>query len=110
MDVVFGKRITNQCLAEEAATHGMQILTVGDERDFLFGPQACHVPVKDFLSSQWLADEGPTSRVYGRAFAGGEKTCTDRFQLGMNHSIVLTDDDIAPLPAMVPATWVPWPS
>jgi pimeloyl-ACP methyl ester carboxylesterase len=94
MDVVFGQHITNQSLAEEAATHGMQILTVGDERDFLFGPQACNVPVKDFLSSQWIADEGTTSGAYGRAFAGGQKTCTDLFQLGMNHSVVLTDEDV----------------
>ena len=94
MDVVFGQPITNQSLAEEAATHGMQILTVGDELDYFFGPQACHVPVNDFLSSQWTADEGNISGVYGRAFTGGVKACTDIFQLGMNHSAVLTDDNV----------------
>jgi pimeloyl-ACP methyl ester carboxylesterase len=93
MRVVFDQSISNQRLAEEAARHGLQILTVGNERDYLFGPEACNVPVEDFLSSQWLADEGMTSGVYGRVFAGGVKTCTDRFQLGMNHRIVLTNDN-----------------
>jgi pimeloyl-ACP methyl ester carboxylesterase len=94
MRVVFDQSISNQRLAEEAARHGLQILTVGNERDYLFGPEACNVPVEDFLSSQWLADEGKTSGVYGRVFAGGVKTCTDRFQLGMNHSVVLTKDEV----------------
>ncbi len=94
MRVVFDQSISNQRLAEEAARHGLQILTVGNERDYLFGPEACNVPVEDFLSSQWLADEGMTSGVYGRVFAGGGKTCTDLFQLGMNHSIVLTNDNV----------------
>ncbi|HEX3641851.1 MAG TPA: hypothetical protein VHV10_11220 [Ktedonobacteraceae bacterium] len=93
MSVVFGPSITNQSLAEEAARDGMQILTVGNVYDFIFEPGACNSSYENFLSSQWLADEGNTSGVYGRTFASGDTTCTSLSQLDQNHSLVLTDDN-----------------
>jgi pimeloyl-ACP methyl ester carboxylesterase len=93
MSVVFGSSITNQSLAEEAARDGMQILTVGNAHDFLFEPGVCNSSYENYLSSQWLADEGNTSGVYGRTFASGDATCTSLSQLDQNHILVLTDDN-----------------
>jgi pimeloyl-ACP methyl ester carboxylesterase len=110
MRVVFGQNIDNQSLAEEAATSGMQILTVGNERDFLFGPRACNPRFISFLSSQWIADKGNTSGVYGRAIVGGAATC---IRLDQSHDIVLKDNhvhqaieqlvDVRPITALRPA-------
>jgi len=88
MSVLFGQGISNQRLAEEAAKGGIHVMTVGNERDFLFGPQACDQPFDDFLSSQWIGDKGNRSGVYGRTFVGGDSICTT---LDENHSLVLTD-------------------
>lgn len=91
MNVMFGNMIANQSLAEQAARHGAQVLTIGNERDFLFGPRACNPSLTDFLSSQWIADRGNTSGVYGRTFTSGAVTCTS---LDVNHQDVLTNNQV----------------
>lgn len=94
MRVVFGRSITNQHLAEEAARDGIQVLTVGNVRDFLFEPAVCHSPYENYLSSQWLADRGNTSGVYGRTFASGDATCSSLSHLDQNHGLSVTDGHV----------------
>jgi len=101
-----GADITNEELAEQAKQKlGTAILTVGNTNDFLWNPQPCldsfinaalltnlHVP--DFITTQWLKDEGDTSGIYGRSFTteGGCNLFTVRN--GLNHLEVLNNQTV----------------
>ncbi|QBD81483.1 hypothetical protein EPA93_38150 [Ktedonosporobacter rubrisoli] len=98
-DVLFGSALSNQALASSAASHHLASLSIGNPLDFLYSPGICiHFPgVKNFASSQWLADRGYASGIYGRIFQDHKASsrCNNPLQqMTTNHFDVLTDQDV----------------
>lgn len=99
--VLFNMNMTNESIATEAATQGIQVLSVGNTRDYLFDPVACKVILghaivgtNNYLNTQWLSDQGNSSGIYGRAFADGTPTCTKLTDLEVNHGFVFINRNI----------------
>jgi pimeloyl-ACP methyl ester carboxylesterase len=105
--VLFRNNTSNQQLANDAKTHGVSVLTIGNLHDFLWDTSVCtHVgllsvflPRVNILSTQWLKDEGSNSAEYGRSFtadASGSPNCTKSTILndGLNHFLVLSDPTV----------------
>lgn len=96
--VLFQTNITNQAIATKAAQQGIQILTIGNQRDYLFDPAACKlflgrslIGTDNYLSTQWLSDQGNGSGIYGYYFTNGAPTCTQLTDLGINHGFAFVD-------------------
>ena len=99
--VLFNTNITNEQIANEAATQGIHILSIGNTRDYLFDPAACKVlwghslvGTNNYLNTQWLSDQGDNSGIYGRYFTDGTPTCGSLTDLGMNHGFVFVERSI----------------
>ena len=62
MSVVTGGDATNQRVAQVAVRHYIDVLTIGNERDYTFNFNACpgysNTPDSRFLSTQWITDQG----------------------------------------------------
>jgi hypothetical protein len=90
--VVTGGDATNQRVAQAAIHHFIDVLTIGNERDYSFNFNACpnyaHTPDSLFLSTQWITDQGNDSRLYARVITQGKTTCPNIGQVGINHSAV----------------------
>ena len=95
LNLLIGKALTNQELAEFAATNGTSVLTIGNRHDFVYNPGACHLffaPGGNFLTSQWIEDEagaddsGDIPGVYARQFTAGTGICeAGAFFSSVNH-------------------------
>jgi hypothetical protein len=99
--VLFNTDITNETSAVEAAKQGIQALTIGNERDYLYNPAACKallghslIGTYNYLSTQWLSDKGNGSGTYGHSFTDGTPTCGKLTDLGANHGIVLIEHSV----------------
>lgn len=94
MLTLYGGDFSNQEVAAAAASNNSPVLTVGDLLDFTYDPAACPTPlgITDFGSTQWVADQGSNSGVYGRMFTDntGLQKCTNlASQIAVNHFDVL---------------------
>ena len=99
--VLFNTAITNEAIASQAATQGIQILTIGNARDYLYDPASCKVlfgrpliGASNYLNTQWLSDQGNSSGIYGRYFVDGTPTCDNLSTLGINHAYVFDERSI----------------
>jgi pimeloyl-ACP methyl ester carboxylesterase len=99
--VLFNTNITNQAISAQAVTQGIQLLSIGNTRDYLFNPAACKVILghslagtDNYLSTQWLSDKGNSSGVYGRYFTEGTPTCESFSTLGINHGFALVQRSV----------------
>jgi hypothetical protein len=92
MRVVTGGDSTNQRIAQAAVRHYIDVLAIGNERDYTFNFNACpgynRTPDSQFLSTQWVTDQGNDSRLYARVITEGESNCSDIGQIGINHAAV----------------------
>ncbi len=90
--VVTGGDSTNQRVAQTAVHHYIDVLTIGNERDYTFNFNACpgyaHTPDSRFLSTQWITDQGNDSSLYARVITQGKTNCPDIGQVGINHAAV----------------------
>jgi pimeloyl-ACP methyl ester carboxylesterase len=90
--VVTGGDSTNQRIAQAAARHYIDVLTIGNERDYTFNFNACpsyaRTPDSRFLSTQWITDQGNDSHLYARVITQGKPNCPDISQVGINHAAV----------------------
>jgi len=100
-ELLFKINKTNDAIAAYAATQGIQILSLGNTRDYLFDPVACKVlwghaliGTNNYLDTQWLTDQGDSSGIYGRAFTDGIPTCNKLTDLGVNHGLVFIERSI----------------
>jgi hypothetical protein len=88
--VVTGGDSTNQRIAQAAARHYIDVMTIGNTRDYTFNFNACpgyaRTPDSRFLSTQWITNQGNNSHLYARAIADGDPNCSDINQLGINHA------------------------
>lgn len=98
--ILFNTNIANEDIAAEAATQGIQILSIGNARDYFYNPAACKVlwghsliGTHNYLSTQWLSDKGNSSGIYGRYFTDGAPTCS-LTDLGINHGLVFIESSI----------------
>lgn len=94
--VLYGSDFSNQEVVATAASNNAPVLTVGNLLDFTYDPAACPTPpgITDFGSTQWVADQGTSSGIYGRVFpdTSGLETCTNlKQQIAVNHFDVLTN-------------------
>jgi hypothetical protein len=99
--VLFNTDGTNDFFASSAAKQEVQVLTIGNERDYLYNPAACKallghslIGTYDYLSTQWVSDKGYESGVYGLSFTGGTPTCGKLTDLGANHGLVLIEPNV----------------
>jgi hypothetical protein len=99
--VLFQTSVTNQIIAAESARQGIQILSIGNSRDYLFNPATCKlllgqslVGTENYLSTQWLSDKGNGSGIYGHYFTNGKSTCNQLTDLGVNHGFVFVDRNV----------------
>lgn len=99
--VLFNTDIPNEASATQAATQGMQVLTIGNERDYLYDPAACKallghplIGTNNYLSTQWVSDKGNGSGIYGHYFIDGTPTCGKLTEVGVNHGLVLTEQSV----------------
>jgi hypothetical protein len=99
--VLFNTSITNDAIAAEAATQGIQTLSIGNTRDYFFNPNACKVILgralvgtNNYLSTQWLSDKGNSSGIYGRYFTDGTPTCGNFADLGINHGFAFIERSV----------------
>ena len=92
MRVVTGGDATNQRVAQVAVRHYIDVLTIGNERDYTFNFNACpgygNTPDSRFLSTQWLTDQGNDSHLYARVITDGIPNCPAIGKVGMNHAAV----------------------
>jgi hypothetical protein len=58
-----------------AADHGVQVLTVGNVRDWLYAPFGPSSGLYNFLDTQWLTSGAAGSGVYARAIDSGPSVC-----------------------------------
>lgn len=83
---------SNQKVAEDAQVKGTSVLTIGNDHDLLWHPSACFPQVQDFISTQWVEDEGDSSQIYARVFTSGDLSCFIGGLLSKaNHFDVLSD-------------------
>jgi pimeloyl-ACP methyl ester carboxylesterase len=99
--VLFNTDITNDVSASQAAPQGMHVLTIGNQRDYLYDPAACKallgrslIGTKDYLSTQWVSDKGDGSGIYGHYFADGTPTCGKLTDVAVNHGLVLIEQSV----------------
>jgi hypothetical protein len=92
MRVVTGGDSTNQRVAQAAVRHYIDVLTIGNVRDYTFNFNMCpgygSTPDSRFLSTQWVTDQGNDSRLYARVIKEGKPNCPDIGQVGINHAAV----------------------
>src|SRR5207245_6099538 len=92
MRVVTGGNSTNQRVAQAAVRHYIDVLTIGNARDYTFSFNVCtgygRTPDSRFLSTQWVTDQGNDSRLYARVITEGKPNCPDIGQVGINHAAV----------------------
>jgi len=98
--------LTNQVLAEMAASRGIPVLTIGNIIDFLYDPGSCLPGFPNFQTAQWVGDEGfedsvkenqPPLTVYGREFLGGNDVfCFNKANVEdpINHKAVYNNSDV----------------
>jgi PQQ-like domain/Putative serine esterase (DUF676) len=98
MRVVTGGESTNQRVAQAAAHNYIDVLTIGNERDYTFNFNACSgygsTPDSRFLSTQWITDQGNDSHLYARVITEGKPNCTDIGQVGINHAAVFLSSGV----------------
>jgi hypothetical protein len=79
-------------VAQAANHHFIDVLTIGNERDYTFDFNVCpgyaRTPDSRFLSTQWLIDQGNDSRLYARVITQGKMNCPNIGQVGINHAAV----------------------
>ncbi len=99
--MLFNADITNDASASQAAPQGMHVLTIGNQRDYLYDPAACKallghslVGTKNYLSTQWVSDKGDGSGIYGHYFTDGTPTCGKLTDVGANHGLVLIEQSV----------------
>ncbi len=93
--VLAGGNLTNQQLAEHAASNGVHVLTVGNKIDFTFDPHDCLGSVNnEFTNTQYTRDEGSNSSVYGREIDAGNPACNLTFFEVLNHGQVLVNSTV----------------
>jgi hypothetical protein len=92
MRVVTGGDSTNQRVAQAAVHHYIDVMTIGNVRDYTFNFNVCpgynRTPDSRFLSTQWVTDQGNDSRLYARIITEGKPNCSDIGQVGINHAAV----------------------
>ena len=92
MRVVTGGDSTNQRVAQAAVRHYIDVMTIGNTRDYTFNFNPCpgynRTPDSRFLSTQWINDQGNDSRLYARVITEGKSNCSDIGQVGINHAAV----------------------
>jgi hypothetical protein len=92
MHVVTGGDSSNQRIAQAAAQHYIDVLTIGNEQDYTFNFNECsgygRTPDSRFLSTQWITDQGNDSHLYARVIKEGKPNCPDIGQVGINHAAV----------------------
>jgi outer membrane protein assembly factor BamB/pimeloyl-ACP methyl ester carboxylesterase len=92
MRAVSGGDSTNQLVAQAAVRHYIDVLTIGNVRDYTFNFNVCpgydRTPDSRFLSTQWVTDQGNDSRLYARVITEGKPNCPDMGQVGINHAAV----------------------
>ncbi|TME58684.1 MAG: hypothetical protein E6I59_17560, partial [Chloroflexi bacterium] len=92
MRVVGGGDASNQRVALAAVRHHIDVLTIGNVRDYTFNFNVCprygHTPDSRFLSTQWVTDQGHDSHLYARVITKGNPNCPDIGQVGINHAAV----------------------
>ena len=90
MRVVSGGDYTNQRIAQAAVRNHIDVLAIGNLRDYTYNFNVCprydRTPDSRFLSTQWVTDQGNDSRLYARIVAEGKLTCPDIGQVGINHA------------------------
>jgi pimeloyl-ACP methyl ester carboxylesterase len=90
--VVTGSTAPNQRFAQATAQHYIDVLTIGNTRDYTFDFNSCpgyaRTPDSRFLSTQWIRDQGNDSHLYGRIITEGKPNCSDIGQVGINHAAV----------------------
>jgi len=90
MRVVTGGNSPNQRIAQAAVYHYIDVLTIGNVRDYTFDFNACpgydRTPDSRFLSTQWITDRGNNSHLYARVITEGKPNCPDIGQVGINHA------------------------
>ncbi len=92
----------NQQLADEAASHNIHVLTIGNDRDFGYAIANCDIlnftSLVDYVTSQFVHNEPPLSGVYGREISvsvRNNQQCTlDLLHFEINHGAVLTDSTV----------------
>jgi pimeloyl-ACP methyl ester carboxylesterase len=99
--VIFDTNRTNQDIAATASAQAIHTLTIGNTDDYIYDPAACKlllgisIPLKDeYLSTQWVSDQGDSSGIYGRSFQDGQATCNNLTDLGINHGLVFSEQGI----------------
>lgn len=86
---------SNQKLALESFAAGAPTLTIGNTNDMLWLPSQCTSSTQDFISTQWIRDQGTDSGQYGRAFTSGGTNCFLDGVMGQaNHLDVLSDSSV----------------
>jgi outer membrane protein assembly factor BamB len=92
MRVVTGGDSSNQRIAQAAARHYIDVLTIGNVQDYTFNFNVCsgygRTPDSRFLSTQWITDQGNDSHLYARVIKEGKPNCLDIGQVGINHAAV----------------------
>ncbi len=92
MRAVSGGDYTNQRVAQAAVRHHIDVLTIGNVRDHTFNFNVCpgydRTPDSQFLSTQWITDQGNDSRLYARVIMEGNPNCSAIGQVGINHAAV----------------------
>jgi hypothetical protein len=92
MRAVSGGDSTNQQVAQAAVRHYIDVLTIGNVRDYTFNFNVCpgynRTPDSRFLSTQWVTDQGNDSRLYARVITAGKPNCPDMGLVGINHAAV----------------------
>ncbi len=92
MRAVSGGDYTNQRVAQAAVRHYIDVLTIGNVRDHTFNFNVCpgydRTPDSQFLSTQWITDQGNDSRLYARVIMEGNPNCSAIGQVGINHAAV----------------------
>src|SRR5207247_3610114 len=92
MRVVTCGNSTNQHVAQAVVRHHIDVLTIGNERDYTFYFNVCpgygRTPDSRFLSTQWITDQGNDSHLYARIITVGKPNCPDIGQVGINHAAV----------------------
>ncbi len=101
LDLVLQTDLSNEMIAEQAATKGISVLAIGNTNDFLWKTKACNSAFPDFVNTQYLEDEGASSGIYGRSFNGTPTSCP-QFSTKTLKSCTDTDLTIGGLAAFPP--------
>jgi len=83
----------NQAVVDLAHQKGITVFVAGNMNDYLWQPHGC-ITKPDFLSTEFIQDEGDNSGVYSRYFKSGIPDCLSSLPNLLNHLEVLSYDAV----------------